>query len=307
MLLISVGSPAIAQTVRSDNTTGTVVTNSAPFTITEGTIRPSNTGATLFHSFENFSPATSQVIFNLQDSQNAIDTQAVTAIIGRVTGNSASFINGELTVLQESNTPVPDLFLINPQGILFGESAKLSLPGSFLASTADSILFTNGNTFSATNPGVAPLLTVSAPISLQFGGGQSNGITLTGNGHAIATSNPIFRPYVSSSNSANSGLSVAPGASLRLIGGSINLEGGVLSAPGGSIGIGSVQAGVVSLQEPTLNYQDVERFGDIALTERSLVAVGGAIAHLLINRHRQMKHRHGLRRLIVHYVGITQL
>lgn len=76
----------------------------------------------------------------------------------------------------------------------------------------------------------------------------------------------------------NSGLSVAPGESLRLIGGSVNIEGGVLSAPGGNVSVGSVQAGIVSLKKPTLDYRDVEKFGDISLTERSLVEVGGIIA-----------------------------
>ncbi len=46
-----------------------------------------------------------------------------------------------------------------------------------MASTAESISFANGASFSAVSPTAAPLLTVSAPIGLQFGD-RDTGITL---------------------------------------------------------------------------------------------------------------------------------
>lgn len=276
MVTLPMRVPAFAQSVNSDRTTRTVVTNSNLFTITEGTVRLGNAGATLFHSFETFSPAASTVIFDLRDSQNAVDTRAVEAIVGRVTGGASSFIDGQLTVLQDNQTPKPDLFLINPQGIIFGENAQLALPGSFLASTAQSILFSNGAEFSATNPSSAPLLTVSAPVGLQFGPGQSAGITVQGNGHAIATANPLFAPYFPTGT--NVGLSVESGESLSLIGGQINLKGGVLSAPGGRIEVGGVNDGIVKLNGRSIDYRGVESFGDVDLSERSLINLTGATA-----------------------------
>ena len=267
--------PVLAQTVRSDLTTGSVVNGSSSFTITEGAVRLGDTGATLFHSFDTFSPAASAVTFDLRDSQNAVDTAAVTSILGRVTGGAPSFIDGQLSVLRDSNTPVPSLFLINPKGVLFGENAQLSLPGSFLASTAESLLF-EGAEFSAANPGAAPLLTVSTPVGLQFGSENSAGITVRGTGHAIATSNPLFAPYFPIGIS--SGLSVAPGESLRLIGRSIDTSGGVLSAPGGRIELGSVREGIVFLRNQGIDYSAISQFGDIRLAERSLINVSGPLA-----------------------------
>lgn len=274
MVLVPIDLPAFAQSsVRSDRTTGTIVTDSGTaFKITEGTTRNSDSGTTLFHSFEHFSPATREVIFDLQDSQNLIDTHTVTAIISRVTGGTGSFIDGQLTILQDGQTPAPDLFLINPNGILFGKNAQLSLPGSFLASTAESILFSDDSTFSTANSSTPSLLTISTPVGLQFGD-NTGSIRLKGDGHAIATANPSFAPYLAVGMS--SGLSVSPGKSLSLVGGSIDLEGSALSAPSGNIKLGGVQKGTVSLRDRILDYSDVEQFGDIALTERSLADVSG--------------------------------
>jgi large exoprotein involved in heme utilization and adhesion len=61
-----------------------------------------------------------------------------------------------------------NLFLINPKGIVFGPQARLDVRGSFLAATADSIVFKNGVEFSSANPQGAPLLTVNIPVGLRF-------------------------------------------------------------------------------------------------------------------------------------------
>jgi large exoprotein involved in heme utilization and adhesion len=51
--------------------------------------------------------------------------------------------------------------LINPNGIVFSQNAKLDIGGSFLASTANAIEFGNQGFFSASNPEASlPLLTV---------------------------------------------------------------------------------------------------------------------------------------------------
>ena len=260
---------AIAQTISSvtaDTSTDTKVTDSGTFSVTEGTLRSADNTATLFHSFETLSPSDSNLTFDLRDTQNAVDTQFVTLILGRVTGSETSFINGELSITRDANTPSPDLFLLNPNGIVFGANARLNLPGSFLASTASSVTFANGEQFSTNKLNNPPLLTVSTPVGLQFANG-AGGITVQGSGHDVATFDPTLAPYAQVG--ANAGLSVETGKTLALMGAEIALQGGVLNAPGGQIALGGVQSGSVALDWNkdvfSTAYDEVEHFGDVKL------------------------------------------
>jgi filamentous hemagglutinin family protein len=113
-------------------------------------------GANLFHSFQEF---------NISEGRGAYfaNPAAIENILTRVTGGNPSNILGTLGVLGNAN-----LFLINPNGIIFGANARLDVRGAFVASTADSILFNHGFEFSASNPQAPPLLTVNIPIGLRF-------------------------------------------------------------------------------------------------------------------------------------------
>nr|WP_322716288.1 S-layer family protein [Nostoc sp. ChiQUE02]MDZ8229155.1 S-layer family protein [Nostoc sp. ChiQUE02] len=207
-------------------------------------------GTNLFHSFEQFSISAGRTAhFN-----NAINIQN---IISRVTGNSISNIDG---ILKANGTA--NLFLINPNGIVFGSNSSLNISGSFVASTASSLNFADGTKFSATSPQTTPLLTLSVPIGLQFG----------------ATAAPIRNQSQAKPDGAVNifrqgvGLQVQQGKTLALIGGDITLEGGNITAKDGRVELGSVAGNsLVSLsptnQGWTFGYEGIQNFQNIELIQ----------------------------------------
>ncbi|GET41827.1 two-partner secretion domain-containing protein [Microseira wollei] len=257
---------AAAAQITPDGSVGTTVTPNVEIkgvvseVIDGGTVRGSN----LFHSFSEF---------NIKDGQGAYFTnpQGITNILTRITGNNPSNINGILGVLGNAN-----LFLLNPNGIIFGANAKLDLLGSFLATTANSIRFADGVEFSAKNPSTSPLLTVSVPIGLQFGQ-TPGGITVQASGHRSRGN--IFTPLDRSNNPI--GLQVRAGNTLALIGGEVNFSGGIAAVEGGGhLEVSGVSDGQVKLnpngQGWVGDYSVVRQFNNIHLAQQSLLDASGS-------------------------------
>src|SRR5437868_8205540 len=154
VVLWPAASRAQSSAIRSDGTlrVPTAVTNGGDaYTIGGGT--PS--GTNLFHSFDKFSvPTFGRATF--------VDDPATTNIINRVTGylsgREASLIDG---TIDTRSMPSANFFLINPSGVMFGPNASLQVGGSFHVSTADKIIFGDGE-FSAT-PGSGDAVLSSLP------------------------------------------------------------------------------------------------------------------------------------------------
>ncbi len=244
----------ITQEITTDGSTSTTVNSdgSGNFTIEQG----DRAGNNLFHSFGDFSvPTNGSAFFN-----NATD---ISNILSRVTGGNISNIDGLIRANGTAN-----LFLINPAGIVFGRNAQLDIGGSFLGTTADSILFEDGE-FSATDFDNAPLLTINAPIGLNF---RDNP------GEIINTSvgqNPNGETNVTG---GSVGLQVPDGRSLALVGGDVLLDDGNLTAKGGQIEIGSVlNEGQVGISKTArgfvLDYDSINSFGKITLENTAVVDV----------------------------------
>ncbi|MEL6602247.1 MAG: filamentous hemagglutinin N-terminal domain-containing protein [Cyanobacteria bacterium J06614_10] len=258
-----------APLVSTDNSLNTTVTgNSAQqqFVVTGGTIN----GQSLFHSFETFSPDAWSVLFDLDGSAYT----DIDLIINRVTGQHPSTING---ILEIKGGNSPDLLLVNPTGIVFGPNAELSLPSSFLASTAEQLLFGDVSLETTSATDLPPLLSISVPTGLQMTP-QSGQITQIGNGHELAVqdeSNPVFSPYVFPATQANLGLAVETGKTLSFVGNGIAVVGGILNAPAGHINLSSISSGEVSLSQGgqvshrPLTPTDIA-FNDILLSQRAL-------------------------------------
>ncbi|MDF5714735.1 MAG: filamentous hemagglutinin N-terminal domain-containing protein [Rhizonema sp. NSF051] len=229
-----------------------VTINGGVFNITGGT----QAGRNLFHSFQQFSVPTGSIAsFN-----NGLDIQNV---ISRVTGGSISNIDGLIRANGNAN-----LFLINPWGIVFSPNARLNIGGSFLASTASSLIFNNGFEFSATNPQAPPLLTVNIPTGLRFGDNPGS-ITVKGFGQ------PQVLDGVSSPE--NPTLAVDTGKTLALVGGNVSLDGGVLQASEGLVELGSLTAaGTVGINsDHSLSFPNGVERASVSLKNLSNVDVSG--------------------------------
>jgi filamentous hemagglutinin family protein len=228
--------------------------------INEGT----RVGTNLFHSFQDFSVSTGNAAF----FNNAAD---ITNIISRVTGKSVSNINGLIRANGTAN-----LFLLNPNGIIFGSNAQLNIGGSFVATTANSINFADGKQFFAQPNHQEPLLTISAPTGLAFRNNSTGTIQVLGGGHEITPNAGLFPTIV---NNNSTGLLVQPGKTLALIGSNINMEGGIITTPGGQSELGSVESGFVGLKSNNqgwiFNYEGVRKFEDIQLSKQALINASG--------------------------------
>ena len=266
VLVNAIGDRAIAQVV-PDNTLGTQVTQTGTtFEINNGM----RSGNNLFHSFSQFSvPTNGSAIFN-----NAPDVQN---IFSRVTGSQLSNIDG---ILKSQGTA--NLFLMNPNGVVFGPNARLDLGGSFLGTTANSIKFEDGIEFNVMNT-TPVLLSVNLPIGLQMGT-NPGAIQVQGNGYALGETDSIgFSPTIQTGPIALVG---KPGTTFALVGQGIQFQGASVGLQGGNLELGSVAGGssirlIPNVYGFSLDYAPDIKLSDITIAERSLLDLSGSLTSQL--------------------------
>ncbi|AFY57418.1 filamentous hemagglutinin family N-terminal domain protein [Rivularia sp. PCC 7116] len=191
---------------QSQGKENSVVTPVNPNTerIDGGAVRGSN----LFHSFKEFNVGERQRV-------DFASPTGVENIFSRVTGNNSSNIFGTLGVLGNAN-----LFLLNPNGIIFGPNARLDIRGSFVASTGKGVNFEDRILFGANNLESKPLLTMAVPVGLQYGTQQAGNINNEGN------------------------LQVGEGQKLALAGNTVTTS-GKMTAPGGTVHVLGERVGLL--------------------------------------------------------------
>lgn len=255
---------AVAQSILSDGTTSTKPANCSADCFIEGGLQQGNN---LFHSFERFNvDARATVLF--QDP-------GVANILARVTGNKLSEILGTLGVSGGD----ANLFLLNPNGIIFGQDSSLNLNGSFLATTANAIKFGDQGLLETVLNNI-PLLTIN-PSALSFAN-RNQGVIRN---ESIAPAGAD----ISGIEETALGLRVPDGKSFLLVGGDVVFDGGRVNAFGGRVELGGLaKAGEIELnfsdfngEDISLSFSDQIQRSNVFLTNEALINVpaddGGTI------------------------------
>src|SRR5215469_7768161 len=192
------------------------------YDITGGT-RPGG-GLNLFHSFGNFNVPTNNIANFL--NAGSVDLNGTVLlpnlptanILGRINGGNPSSIFGMIQTNGPGGFPTANLFLMNPNGFLFGPTATINVGGMVSFTSADYLRLADGARFNASPNAHADALLSMAPVAaFGFLGSNPGAITVQG-----------------------SQLTVAEGTGISLVGGNITVQGGTLTAPSGQINLVSV-------------------------------------------------------------------
>ena len=202
-------------------------------------------GNNLFHSFSEF---------NVRADESATFTSTgaveINNVISRVTGENPSRIDGHL----RSTIDGADVYLLNPRGVIIGETARLDLQGAFKTSASETLEFSDGAAFDVTMG--EPILNPLDPTSFGFLQADAGSITITGVSLENAAGFELHAKQIELENarllSANTGGTgdIVLNASDR-----VTLRGAAGSALG-SVTVGDGTGGDITLRAPTIELLD---------------------------------------------------
>lgn len=220
--IVAGGSGAIAQNnaISPDGTTASAIEVYSPNPNFDEIKGGAPFGVNLLHSFSDFNVSEGSGAYFYTEPSN------ISNIFSRVTGSNLSEVYG---VLGTSGNSTPDLWLINPNGILFGPNLSLDVSASFFASTANAVVI----------DGVLPFVTSDL---------SEDRNTLTIN-NSVLISNALSNAKIENQSQINigtsnislhgirdsRGLAVPAGESIILDSPEILMNGGGLNASIGSI------------------------------------------------------------------------
>ena len=199
-------------------------------------------GSNLFHSF---------LQLNVNPGESLTFTSAFAGptdnVIARVTGANSTLVDGPVFNTISGSS----LWLINPNGVVFGSGAFVDVQGGLHVSTADYIAFEDGGRFGADlSLPENSVLSMASPAAFGF---------------LTSTPAPI-EVY-------GAGLWVPYGETLELVGGQVSVVDGFLGADGGTLGLAGVSAaGEVSMTPE--GYAGVDAWGDVTLSSTFAAANG---------------------------------
>lgn len=205
-------------------------------------------GHNLFHSFERFN-------LNAGEIATFSGPNDLENVISRVTGGTPSTLDGTI----RSTIPQANMYFLNPAGIVFGESAKIDVPGAIHFSTAEVLQLGEAGQFAATHPQTS-LLTTAAPTAFGFLSDSPHAITIQG-----------------------SQLSVTQGNTLSFIGGDLELTQSQLQAEEGQINLASIASpGWLTLTSSGLTSDDAVKTGHLTINDSQLDVSGQGSGSIFI-------------------------
>lgn len=228
------------------STSPTVPIGTVQYDITGGT-RPGG-GGNLFHSFGDFNVPNNNIAnflngvsFDLNGNQLPVGLPT-SNILGRVTGGDISNILGTIQTTGFGNA---NLFLMNPNGFLFGQNAMVNVGGMVTFTTADYLKLSNGtnNGYFYADPAGPSLLTPAPVAAFGFLGPNAASIAIQGGTLEVPDGKTLAFIGGPRTFTTDTGSIVPSG---------VTMTGGSLSAPNGLIYMATVTS-PAEVPVPTLS------------------------------------------------------